>query len=268
MKIAICLSGLSKCYKHTHEFIKRNFYDRHDCDIFAHTWLDENSQFYKSSTKMQENFFYQNFKDYKIEKFNINDSWNILTEDEQLKMPGPCKNTVPMFYSIYQANILKQNAEEKTKILYDIVIRSRFDSLYEYFLPHNEIQLLKQFKNIIFCGWNGYDVDIKSCRNYFIYNESPAPFVSDNFAFGSSSAMNTYADTYNYLKQFKGNYFGPNDVSGPIPGPEICLGSHLLNNNVNFFRTSYKYKNLIDFDDKQLQFASYYNVLESLSLLL
>ncbi len=257
MKIAVCFSGLSKCYEQAVESVKQNFFDKCDCDLFAHTW-DTPSVINYSSSK--EQFFEKTFKRYEIEHFDINASWNTLTQEQQLNMPKPCRNVVPMFYSIYKANCLKSQQENQHSFAYDIVVRSRLDSLYESFLPESELEILKVFKHSLFCGWHGMDDNAKSIRNYFQYDESAAPFVADNFAFSTSKTMDVYSSTYLHLANFKELYKKTGtDVSGTIPGPEISLGTHLLKNRINFFRTCYKFKSLTSWSKTDLHFTSYYN---------
>ena len=132
MKIAVCFSGLSKCYEHAVESVKQVFFDKCECDLFAHTWDTPNIIRYNTS---KDHFFAKTFKDYEIEQFDTNAGWNILTQEQQTDMPKPCKNVVPMFYSIYKANCLKNKIEKQNNVKYDVVVRSRFDSLYTTFLP-------------------------------------------------------------------------------------------------------------------------------------
>ena len=253
MRVAICLSGLSKqCFKQTYRYLPRLFKENCDIHIFAHTWANGNND-------EQHEFFTKHYTKYQVESYDTTGNWNILTVDELAKMPQGCKNVCPMFYSIMQANNLKSEFEKSTG-KFDLVVRSRFDSLYENHIPVNELHLSKQFENTIFCGWNGYDTGDRFSRNMFKYNEVAAPFVADNFAFGSSKAMDVYSSTYNSLNFFRSLYDNNGkDTSGPIPGPEICLGTHLLNNHVNFFRTETPYKALTQQTNNMLTFSSYYN---------
>jgi hypothetical protein len=258
MKIAICLSGLSKCFRFTHNFLFNLLNKTDNVSIFAHTWdIDDKFKELPFDTKNQFSFFKDNYTVFEIEKYDTTMPWNILTPEQHETMPPSCKNTVPMFYSIYRANELKKQYENING-KFDIVIRSRFDSLYEYPLINNELFLINKFKNLIFCGWAGYDRQEKLSRNWFQYDDAAAPFVSDNFAFGSSEAMDVYSNTYNVLLNFKNFYSGGDNVSGFIPGPEICLGTNLLLEKINFLRTTFKYKTLTGFDDKNLFFSNYY----------
>jgi hypothetical protein len=70
--------------------------------------------------------------------------------------------------------------------------------------------------------------------------------------------MDVYSNTYNVLLNFKNLYSGVDNVSGFIPGPEICLGTNLLLEKINFLRTTFKYKTLTGFYDKNLIFSNYY----------
>jgi len=257
MKIAVCFSGLSKCYEHAVESVKQVFFDKCECDLFAHTWDTPNIIRYNTS---KDHFFAKTFKDYEIEQFDTNAGWNILTQEQQTDMPKPCKNVVPMFYSIYKANCLKNKIEKQNNVKYDVVVRSRFDSLYTTFLPENELHLLKLYNHTLFCGWHGIDSGAKTIRNYFQYDESAAPFVADNFAFGTSASMDVYCSTYLQLAEFKDLYKkNGTDVMGTIPGPEISLGTHLIQNRINFLRTSFKFKSLTEWNDKNLYFTDYYS---------
>lgn len=257
MKIAVCFSGLSKCYEQAVESIKQSFFDKCDCDLFAHTWNAPNIINYSYS---REQFFEKTFKSFDIEHFDISADWNILTREQQASMPKPCKNVIPMFYSIYRSNCLKSLVENQYNFKYDIVVRSRFDSLYDSFLPESEVELLRMYEHVLFCGWHGVDIGNKSIRNYFQYDESAAPFVADNFAFSTSKTMDIYSSTYLHITNFK-ELYGKNgaDVKGVVPGPEISLGTHLLRNRINFLRTTYKFKSLTSWNNKDLSFTSYYN---------
>jgi len=260
MKIAICLSGLNKCHKFTHNFLFNllNKKDNNSISIFAHTWdIDNEFKNFPFDTKDQFLFFKDHYTTFEIEKYDTKMPWNILTPEQYASMPPSCKNVVPMFYSIYRANELKKQYENING-KFDIVIRSRFDSLYEYALPDKELFLVNKFKNLIFCGWAGYDVGEKVNRNWFQYNEAAAPFVADNFAFGSSESMDVYSNTYKVRVNFKNLYSGGYDVSGFIPGPEICLGTNLILEKINFLRTTFKFKTFTGLNSDGLIFSNYY----------
>jgi hypothetical protein len=72
--------------------------------------------------------------------------------------------------------------------------------------------------------------------------------------------MDVYCSTYLHLAKFKDIYKKDGtDVMGAIPGPEISLGTHLIQNRINFLRTSFRFKSLTECNDKNLHFTDYYS---------
>jgi hypothetical protein len=84
-----------------------------------------------------------------------------------------------MYYGIYASNQLKKEYEKENGFIYDVVIRCRADLFFENDLNRTELETCAN--GICFPKFGSYGG------------------LNDQFAFGSSSSMDTYADTYNIL---------------------------------------------------------------------
>jgi len=255
MRIAICLSGLSRCALLTFESIISNLAIPLNADIFIHTWdIDDDKNRFGNSVNNAKSLgsnkteFFAQYKQVKgviIEQFSSN--WNFLNVRS-------VANVVPMYYSIFKANQLKIAHEQQQGIDYDVVIRSRFDSLYQSNLILHELTEAANNTNIIFVGLNAINKGPYTSRRNFKSESTGDPFVADNFAFGASAAMNLYSDTYCNLSSIF-NY---------TSSPETCLGIHLIHNKLTPVWTEYKYKSLIEWGPTESIFWSDYEKAETL----
>ena len=138
MRVAVCFRGQLRTYKYTLENLKRFFNTINDgkvtIDYFVHTW-DENLYFPTDNHKLsdRENGSYQKADlDEKYLKENIPNLKSIIIEchDEYKKRSTTVEHWGALFYSIYQANLLKLRYENKNNFKYDLVINSRFDLVF------------------------------------------------------------------------------------------------------------------------------------------
>jgi hypothetical protein len=255
MKIAICLSGLSRCALLTFESLISNIAIPLNADIFIHTWdIDDDKNRIGSSVDSTKclgsnktEFFaqYEQVKGVKIEQFS--GDWNFLNIRR-------VANVVPMYYSIFAANQLKIAYEQQQRKAYDVVIRSRFDSLYQDTLITHELVEATNNNSTVFIGLNAINKGPYASRRNFKSEDTSEPFVADNFAFGSSAAMNSYSNTYCNL----GN------ILNYTSSPETCLGMQLMHNKLTPVWTKYKYKSLIEWGSTQSIFWSDYEKPETL----
>jgi hypothetical protein len=116
---------------------------------------------------------------------------------------------ISMYYSINQADTLRQEYEQAMKMKFDCVFRARFDSeplkpfsLYEYDMSHLNVPNPE------------YD-----CGG-----------INDRFAFGGSEVMTAYTSVYHDIKEYaeKTGY-----------QPESILKLHLVKNAVKILRPDF-----------------------------
>ena len=189
MNIAICLSGSIRYpkigLKSINKIIPNNI------KIFIHTWKNVKSgKFLKTIHRLQEKEGIKemidtdfNLLQYPYEKLQVDD-FDIVYESIQslydsLKFNSYFRDDIgvlSMYYSIYQANKLKCEYENDNNMIFDRVIRMRFDSDFV-----NELLDLR--KTITF------DLCIPDTR--FDYTG-----INDQFAIGSSKTMDIYSNVY------------------------------------------------------------------------
>tara|TARA_R100000406_G_C3093482_1_gene120103 strand:+ start:42 stop:752 length:711 start_codon:yes stop_codon:yes gene_type:complete len=189
MNIAICVSGSIRYpelgLKSINKIIPK------DTKIFIHTWKNVKSgRFLKTIHRLQAKEGIKEMIDtdfdllqYQYENLQVDD-FDIVYERIQslydsIKFNSYGRNDVgilSMYYSIYQANKLKCEYEKSNDIIFDRVIRMRFDSDFV-----NELLDLR--KTITF------DLCIPDTR--FDYTG-----INDQFAIGSSKTMDIYSNIY------------------------------------------------------------------------
>jgi hypothetical protein len=223
-RIAICISGQSRTYKHCLLNQKRLFEtmmisDKDiQIDYFFHTW-DTNHWTTIGSDKRNIHLLPQlpanidvdfiksniNLIDYKIEKFNdskINKLWG------------------PALYSIHWCNYLKRKEEIKKGFRYDLVIKTRFDLLFPPDIRYSVFTPLED--HVMYTGSPMSRMD--SELNYYNFD--------DVFFYGTSFTMDIIADTYRYIdSNFNHHKFGADILNMDIPfeyyyGPGCLLYRH------------------------------------------
>ena len=209
MKIALCLSGQPRFVRHTLPLIKKNLIDPNDMDVFIHTWFDSKDMNIKKShinRKGEQKYDVDtieyikdtlNPKGITVEKHkhfanpyitlpnsyitcykNINSDISMNDDDfcSYLK-----SQSISMFYSIYQSNNIKDTYATENGIIYDYVVRLRFDAVINFKL---DIKLLNIPKYTI------------------VYHElgQKDNLISDWINIGDNQVMNLYSSTYLYLE--------------------------------------------------------------------
>jgi hypothetical protein len=228
MKIALCISGLSRPYKESFDSLYKHIISKLNPDIFISTWQDLNNNafnelykplIFESEIYNEETFNrFVNFESY-VNKFGF--------------FP---KNLLPMYYKIYKANLLKTSHENFTKEKYDLVIRTRSDLLYSNDITSIEIEECLANKSLVFCR--------KDTEHDSTYNE--IDWCWDQFAFGSSFAMDIYSNTinnidnclYTVLEKFHKKMLRHHS---PLT-PEFMFRENLYNNGVQIKHSGVKYE--------------------------
>jgi hypothetical protein len=205
MKIALCFSGLPRFVEQTSENLYNNLIQNYDVDVFVHTWYEpgklmrdcgatewSNYSFTTDPTDMIKSLY--NVKSILVESSKDFFSNSILrTYDSKPTLEKYMPHFLneqgeryyinaahSMWYSIFQSNQLKYQYEITNNMLYDIVIRCRFDEILTGPI---------QFEN-----FNLDKINVSHCC------DTPEfPYVRDWFAFSNSKNMNVYADVINNL---------------------------------------------------------------------
>jgi hypothetical protein len=202
MNVAVCFSGGIR-YPHIGLESLKKIIPNNNVKIFIHTWkvYDRNLfldtvhgleykehdntlnthysilESYDYETLLIENFdtikplFEQKFQSLKFSKYHRNDI-------------GP----MSMHYSIHKSNELKREYERQHNMIFDCVIRMRFDSDFQ-----NKTLDLVNFNNGLFIpegeDWNGG--------------------INDQFALGSSPTIDVYSDVINHLESLQSHSYHP-----------------------------------------------------------
>jgi len=222
MKIAVCISGGVR-YPHIGIKSIQNIMPNDDIKIFIHTWkvknFDEflNTVFgyqYKELDKTIEQcpniidlFDYEKIliENYDTKKSDFELIYNRLPPealinrkwyDQNTNMCGtvyPRKDVGPlsMHYSIFKANELKKQYEVENNMLFDCVIRMRFDSDF---------------------GDEILDVSQMTDALYIPDGEDWCGGINDQFALGSSFLMDIYSNLYNNLLKLDDCPFQPENM--------------------------------------------------------
>jgi hypothetical protein len=211
-KVALCISGQPRRALETFPYIYNNIIQPNNADVFIHMHYYEDALYMEKShadngpcllekdidkkvielykpvqylIEKPRNFSKSNLNcsDKRLEnhkKMNHHKNWS----DEEHKK-YIFKNLISMYYSIFKANELKEVYANENGILYDYVIRIRFDAI---------------IQQPLICS--NYD------PNFIYYAEigQPDNLISDWINFGSNAIMNIYSSMFfnlEYINTFQ-----------------------------------------------------------------
>lgn len=231
MRVALCLSGQTRTYKKCFDSQYKYILARYSPDVFIHTWLYDGLY-----PKTSDNLHY--CANYNIDNYDkyLNDNHLIQSDIFSLYKPKKCSvehpdknyfiqqspvavpkffNAIMMYYSIFYSNRLKQEYELQRNFKYDFVIRCRFDLYFEKFvlLPENDLYLAPN-ENI----GQVFTPEMKE----LLALQGPKYMPNDQFAHGSSDAMDYYSSVY--MKYLENKHIFPIH-------PEGILSKHLWEYN-------------------------------------
>lgn len=214
MKVALCLSGQTRTFSSCYASWLKYIIDPLKPDIFVHTWL------YSGKYRRRAEDFHYTAKPFDYGRYDEALSDRFLVDQSFLRLLKPKKcsvefpdrerfmrllpadrgsffNSLMMHYSIGRANDLKREYECELGFRYDVVIRLRFDlrvvhleiedHLGGTILPRNQLMPAVARKT------SGNMVDYR-------FREESGFMINDQFAYGSSEAMDWYSSVY---KQFE-----------------------------------------------------------------
>lgn len=192
-RIAICISGQIRTYKQCLLNQKRLFenlmINKNDVtvDYFFHTWDtnqwtsngDDKMNLHKIPHEKAEidiDFIKSNVNliDYKIDVFDpemINNHWG------------------PVLYSMHYCNYLKRKTELRLGYRYDLVIKTRFDILFNPFSSLSILTPIEDYVMYTVSPMSRMDIEL----NYYNFD--------DVFFYGSSFTMDILMDTYRYVNR-------------------------------------------------------------------
>jgi hypothetical protein len=181
MKTCLLLSGLPRFVDRGLAGILNNLIIPNNPDVFIHTWLEP------GTNPGLERFIIDRFQPKKVLMERQRPFVNThMVLDRMMASHGrsyPRDKFVEMvyssWYSIQQANLLKEQYRLEHNINYDYTIRARFDIGYSHLV----------------------DCKMYDKNKIYISNrpDLPLEMIDDRFAFGSDALMNTYAGGFNLL---------------------------------------------------------------------
>lgn len=195
MRVALCLSGLTRFWQIGYKFYYENLIKEYNPDIFAHIWYDsdphENKDFVKA---------------YKPKKISIDKNNQIKLKQKYSR--GTSKtNKAYNIFSFYKS----LQASNNLKILYEIENDFRYDWVFRLRIDY---ALNRKF-------------DLTTLDNNKIHVPNDLmerDLITDQFAFSSSKNMNIYSSVYDQLDNY---YSSGEDMIG-----EHMLVRHLKENNI------------------------------------
>ena len=203
MKVALCLSGISvgkntigntpstqygTQWKSAFESIRKNIIEPNACDVFFHTWandeLPELVKEYKPVAFSTEPVKMFN-PEWNFEKFSMHEkSWKAFMTDRFPPLTYAQPKSFSQAYSIMYADRLRQLHEMMMETKYDFVIRCRFDL--EFYAP------------IIFTDYSPNNV-------YFAEWQVHPWGMDDVFFAGSSDNMKAICSLYDFITTYLTN---------------------------------------------------------------
>lgn len=187
-RTCVILSGLPRHFSECSENIISSLIDPNDADVFIHSWLDTETH-PDVADSIVRRFSPKAFLFEKQGSF-VNDHMELGRMMASHGRGYSRENFVTMvhssWYSLLQANLLKERHRLANNIRYDWVIRARFDITYSH--P-------------ITCSDFDPSLLMISNRNA-VPNKGPLPMemVDDRFAFSSNANMNLYCGGFNLIE--------------------------------------------------------------------
>ena len=118
MRIALCLSGMPRCYDKAYDYVSKhllNQFEHDNVDVFFHTWREVGDHVVSRISHLYMASCYSTSYQFPA---------NTLLKYKDHHPDWPAKNAYHMFYSLFKANELRKEFELDNNIRYDVVIRS------------------------------------------------------------------------------------------------------------------------------------------------
>ncbi len=178
-KVALLISGLPRYIEKGFPSISKCLIEPNNPDVFVHSWNDVDGTF---------NYPVGDLYKPKVIKTENQKPWIHTALDLNRMMAGHARSyhrekfvemLYSSWYSIQQANLIKEEYRLKTDHTYDYVIRARFD------IHYNKPVVVTE-----------YDKNTMHISNKWLPD---VEMTDDRFAFASNSIMNAYCSGFNLL---------------------------------------------------------------------
>ncbi len=214
-RVALCLSGQPRYALESFPYIKKFIIDPNKADVFIHMTFQagyvEKSHLDNGCCHFPENYDKQVIEAYqpkshlvepqqefndvsllqipacrlaRLEKMNAHKKTWTTEQHRQHAL----KQTISMFYSIFKVTELKERFAQQQKIVYDYVIRIRFDAV-----PQKELRCADYDPHFI----------------YFQHFNQPDHLIFDWINFGSNCVMNVFGSIFLHLEYLNSYRFFP-----------------------------------------------------------
>lgn len=190
-RIALCLSGQPRTWRHTHDSMFR-YFSTHDLDVFFHTW-DE----------IEQSELDDILRTYAPASYVVESRPSFISEKQKLAELFPVSPPFTIFdmaHSTTASLVLALEAHDE-RAPYDLICRSRFDIIYDGL-------------------WSDAPPPKGSIAIQSAQHELEVGF-NDQFAIGDVEAMRDYAGFAAWLPD------GMRDLQGPAFRPEVALQHYL-----------------------------------------
>jgi len=182
MKIALCLSGQPRGLKKAYEYVNKSLLSQYDVDVFAHTWIIDDpvkiDVCHELITFIDENY------QPKMRRAELERSPDHTYKYHRiLNARHPAHFTHSFYYSLYTANELRILYEQQHGVVYDWVVRSRFDLALNFIIPFETLESDK----------------------LYVPDDRMVPerdFCNDQFAYGAPDVINRYSETYRHIDEY------------------------------------------------------------------
>lgn len=197
MKIAVCLSGQPRFIERGYHQIYDNIISKYEnVDFFVHTWWSDDmnkDQFVKGNDGYKlDDFGKLRQYTYPLDTLELIMKYyrpKLILNEPQIKFEqhenvnyetiNPL-SLYSMYYSVKTSNSLKKFYENKNNFVYDIVIRARFDILFEKF-----------------------DIDFNDIDLSYIYTHTVGlDHPNDQFAISNSENMDYYSSLFDKIDDY------------------------------------------------------------------
>ncbi len=181
MKTALLISGLPRHIDQGFPSIRDALIRPNNPDVFIHTWGNPGDQNLRSKIT---SLFNPNMLVIENPKIINNTHMNLdrmmVSHGRSYRREKFVEMVYSMWYSLMQANMLKEHNRLEHNIHYDYIIRARFDITYTMAVDCSK-----------------YDPNIVHIASR---PDLPVEMIDDRFAFASNSLMNIYCGGYNNIE--------------------------------------------------------------------
>lgn len=198
MDIAVVFSGQPRNIEYTLDNIYQNLIKPNNAHVFCHYWFDEGE--FRSAQPHQDKklgSYHPDTQKIIVDKLKPVYIYEEKPKDEEFlektknfkSHPTALQNhLMSLYYSIFQANQLLKIGEQSRKKRYDVVVRCRYDLVFE-----KEV-IISEIPTSIVTTSKYQDVRMDNRLGLGDYT------MDDLFAYGNSMYMDIYASVYQYME--------------------------------------------------------------------